>query len=106
MGPEVKIKYMTKVYFDRWLVNLSWLAGFAFVLWVQHAVFKITLDASPATMIIGKVFIGVAYGLSRVIASWWISKLDTELYEMGDKELETYGAMVQQAIEDRKKGKA
>ena len=95
------MKYMTRIYLGRWMVNLSWLAGFAFVLWVQHAVFKITLDASAATMIIGMVFTGFSYGLSRVISSWWISNLDTVLYEMGDKELETYGAMVQQAIEDR-----
>ncbi len=96
------MKYMSKIYLGRWLVNLSWLAGFGLVLWVQRAVFQITLDASQATMIIGMVFTGVSYGLSRVIASWWISNLDTALYEMGDKELETYGAMVQQAIEDRK----
>ena len=95
------MRYFTKIYLGRWIVNLSWLAGFGLVLWIQRVVFQITLDASQATMVIGMVFTGVSYGLSRVIASWWISNLDTVLYEMGDKELETYGAMVQQAIEDR-----
>ncbi len=96
------MKYMRRIYKNRLIVNLSWVAGFAVVLVVLVAVFTITLEAPPATLILGGLFMAIGYGLSRVITVAWKSNSDTAFHEMGDYELLIFESAVHQVILGRK----
>jgi hypothetical protein len=91
-----------KVYVRRFIALTIAVATFLAVLLIQNTFLVVTFNSGRAIRYMAMLFAGVGYILAWAISLMYKSNRDSAIHEMGDTELETYRAAIEQRIKDRK----